>query len=59
MFAIKAAIRDLRAKSFAFNAQKTMDGGKRIAKGDAVFIFATNKIIGISEGTAAFLGRFF
>ena len=135
MFAIKAEIRDLRAKSFAFNAQKTMYGGKRIAKGDTVFIFAseneggpglisrgvvtsaratprkpgverqtprvsiavkrtalakkrlgrselkpfsnwkdgrpeteinfkfyrqaTNKIIGISEGTAAFLGRFF
>lgn len=40
-YAIKVEIRDLRAKSFVFNAQKTMYGGKKIAKGDAIFIFAS------------------
>ena len=32
--AIKAAIDDPRAKTFAFSAQKTMYGGKHIARGD-------------------------
>jgi len=41
VFAIKAAVGDPCAETFAFNAQKTMYGGKRIAKGDAVFIFAS------------------
>ena len=41
MFVIKAAISDPRAETFAFNAQKTMYGGKRIAKGDTLFIFAS------------------
>lgn len=40
-FAIKAEIRDPRAKTFAFTAQKTMYGGKRIAVGDTVFVFAS------------------
>jgi hypothetical protein len=40
-FVIKAEIRDPRAKTFAFTAQKTMYGGKRIAEGDAVFLFAS------------------
>jgi hypothetical protein len=40
-FAIKAEVRDARAKSFAFTAQKTMYGGKRIAKGDTIFVFAS------------------
>jgi hypothetical protein len=39
-FAIKAEVRDLRAKTFVFTAQKTMYGGKHIAKGDTVFVFA-------------------
>src|SRR6185436_3829741 len=52
MFAIKAEIRDLRAKSFAFNAQKTMYGGKRIAKGDTVFIFASE-----NEGGPGLISR--
>jgi hypothetical protein len=42
-FAIKAEVADPRAKSFAFNAQKTMYGGKLIAEGDAVFVFASEK----------------
>ena len=41
MFAIKAEIRNSRAKTFGFSAQKTMYGGKRIAKGDVIFIFAS------------------
>jgi hypothetical protein len=40
-FAIKAEVVDPRAKTFAFRAQKTMYGGKRIAKGDVIFIFAS------------------
>jgi hypothetical protein len=40
-FAIKAEVRDPRAKTFAFAAQKTMYGGKRIAKGDTIFVFAS------------------
>jgi len=41
VFAIKAEVRDRRAKTFAFLAQKTMYGGKRIAAGDTVFVFAS------------------
>jgi len=41
MFAIKAEIRDPAAESFSFDEQKTMYGGKRIAAGDTVFIFAS------------------
>jgi hypothetical protein len=40
-FAIKAEVRNLRAKTFVFPAQKTMYGGKRIAKRDTVFVFAS------------------
>ena len=40
-YAIKAEIRDPRAETFVLAAQKTMYGGKRIAKGDVVFLFAS------------------
>ena len=40
-FAIKAAIGDARAKTFVLPAQKTMYGGKHIAAGDTVFLFAS------------------
>jgi hypothetical protein len=40
-FAIKAEIVDPRAKTFAFIAHKTMYGGKLIAEGDTVFVFAS------------------
>ena len=40
-FLIKAAIQDPRAKTFTFAKQKTMYGGKSIAKGDTIFIFAS------------------
>ena len=40
-FAIKAEIRDPQAERFAFSAQKTMYGGKHIAAGDVIFLFAS------------------
>lgn len=41
MFAIKAEVSDPWAETFAFSAQKTMYGGKQIAKGDTIFVFAS------------------
>jgi hypothetical protein len=41
MFAIKAEVGDPRAETFAFSAQKTKYGGKRIAEGDTIFVFAS------------------
>ena len=41
MFAIKAEVNDSEAQTFAFTAQKTMYGGKHIAKGDTIFVFAS------------------
>ncbi len=41
MFAIKAEVSKPRVATFAFNAQKTMYGGKHIAKGDTIFVFAS------------------
>jgi hypothetical protein len=40
-FAIKAEVRDLRVGMFAFDGQKTMYDGKHIAKGDRIFVFAS------------------
>jgi hypothetical protein len=40
-FAIKAEVIDPSAKSFAFSVQKTMYGGKHIARGDTIFVFAS------------------
>ncbi len=40
-YAIKAEISDPRLKTFAFIAQKTMYGGKQIAAGDIVYVFAS------------------
>jgi hypothetical protein len=40
-FAIKAAVSDQRARTFEFAAQKTMYGGKHVARGDMIFIFAS------------------
>ena len=40
-FAIKAAVIGERARMFAFAAQKTMYGGKHIASGDTIFVFAS------------------
>jgi hypothetical protein len=41
VYAIKAKVVDPRARTFAFTAQKTMYGGKLIAEGDTVFVFAS------------------
>lgn len=51
-FAIKAAVRDPRAKSFAFTAQKTMYGGKHIVEGDMIFVFASE-----NEGGSGLIAR--
>jgi len=40
-YVIKAEVRRPRARTFAFRSQKTMYGGKRIAKGDTIFVFAS------------------
>ena len=57
-FAIKAPVTDTRAASFTFSAQKTMYGGKRIATGDTIFIFASENeggsgLIAVGVVTAA------
>ena len=40
-FVIKVEVRNTRSETFAFSAQKTMYGGKKIAMGDTIFIFAS------------------
>ena len=40
-FAIKTEILDPEAKTFDFTAQKTLYGGKSIAEGDTIFVFAS------------------
>ncbi len=40
-FAIKVEVSDPKAESFAFSEQKTMYGGKHIAEGDTIFVFAS------------------
>ena len=52
MFAIKAEVSDPRAKTFAFTAQKTMYGGKHIAEGDTIFVFASE-----NEGGQGLIAR--
>ncbi len=51
-FAIKAEVSDPRVRTFAFVAQKTMYGGKHIAEGDAVFVFASE-----NEGGQGLIAR--
>jgi hypothetical protein len=41
VFAIKAEIHEPRAHVFVFTAQKTMYGGKKVGKGDTIFMFAS------------------
>lgn len=41
VFVIKAEVHDLDADAFTFSAQKTMYGGKLIAVGDSIFLFAS------------------
>ena len=51
-FAIKAKVSAPRAQTFAFTAQKTMYGGKHIAEGDTVFVFASE-----NEGGEGLIAR--
>ena len=51
VFAIKAEVRDFR-KTLEFTAQKTMYGGKNIAAGDTLFIFASE-----NEGGRGLIAR--
>jgi hypothetical protein len=51
-FVIKAQVRDPRATTFAFTAQKTMYGGKTIAEGDTIFVFASE-----NEGGQGLIAR--
>jgi hypothetical protein len=52
VFVIKAEIGNPRAGSFEFVAQKTMYGGKNIAKGDAIYLFASE-----NEGGQGLIAR--
>ena len=52
VFAIKAEVSNPRAATFAFHEQKTMYGGKNIAKGDTIFVFASE-----NEGGPGLIAR--
>jgi hypothetical protein len=52
LFAIKAEVSDRWAETFAFIAQKTMYGGKHIAKSDKIFVFASE-----NEGGPGLIAR--
>jgi hypothetical protein len=52
LFAIKAEVWNPRAKSVAFVTQKTMYGGKSIARGDKGFVFASE-----NEGGQGLIAR--
>ena len=41
VFVIKAEVSEPCAETLVFEAQKTMYGGKHIAKGDTIFVFAS------------------
>lgn len=51
-FAVKAGIRDVEAETFVLPGQKTMYGGKRIAAGAEVFVFASE-----NEGGRGLIAR--
>lgn len=51
-YVIKAEVRDPRATAFEFIAQKTMYGGKHVAAGDTVYIFASE-----NEGGRGLIAR--
>jgi hypothetical protein len=52
MYAIKVEVNDPNASVWRFDAQKTMYGGKRIAEGDTVFVFASE-----NEGGVGLIAR--
>ena|SRR5579864_3032243 len=51
-YAVKAEVFDPRATTFTFTAHKTMYGGKLIAEGDTVFVFASE-----NEGGQGLIAR--
>lgn len=51
-YAIKTEVTDPRSDSFTFTAQKTMYGGKYIARGDTIFVFASE-----NDGGAGLIAR--
>ena len=51
-FAIKTEIRDPPPQRFTFRREKTMYGGKDIAKGDVIFVFASE-----NEGGTGLIAR--
>ncbi|MBV8148059.1 MAG: hypothetical protein JO092_03085 [Candidatus Eremiobacteraeota bacterium] len=51
-FAVKTEISEPRAKTFAFRGQKTMYGGKYVAEGDTIFLFASE-----NEGGPGLIAR--
>jgi signal peptidase I len=51
-YAIKAEVGDPGVKEFVFPRQKTMYGGKRIAAGDTIYIFASE-----NEGGQGLIAR--
>jgi len=52
IYAIKVEVADPMSKAFVFARQKTMYGGKHIAAGDTVFIFASE-----NEGGAGLIAK--
>lgn len=52
VYAIKAEVADPRAATFCFERQKTMYGGKHIAAGDEIFVFASE-----NEGGVGLIAR--
>jgi len=52
MYVIKAKVSDPVPRTFTFLAQKTMYGGKQIAKGNTIFVFASE-----NEGGPGLIAR--
>ncbi len=52
IYAIKVEVSDPAAATFVFRAQKTMYGGKHVAKGDTIFVFASE-----NEGGPGLIAR--
>ena len=52
MYLIKTEIKDTQAKAWTFERQKTMYGGKLIARGDTIFVFASE-----TEGGLGLIAR--
>lgn len=56
IYAIKTEVTDPKSDAFTFVAQKTMYGGKQVARGDTIFVFASENDGGIgliAKGTVA------